>query len=132
MEREKEKEKVLKLLEENSELQRTVQENLAAAEKWKGVYDAMYSQFERANERLGRLEEENDRMASQFKEQMFAKDQVVSDLSEQLKESEERIHDLLVESEGTRRVSKEREKEHEENISRIIMAMDSKYKVRMC
>ena len=52
----------------------------------------------------------------------------MSDLSEQLKESEERIQDLLLESEGSRRVSKEKEREHEENLGRIIMAIEDEYK----
>ena len=42
-----EKEKVVKLLEENSELQRTAQENLTSAEKWKSAYDATCAQLER-------------------------------------------------------------------------------------
>lgn len=57
--------------------------------------------------------------------------QIVSDLSDQLKDSEERIQDLLVESEGARLLGKDKEREHEENISRIIMAMDGKYKDTM-
>ena len=58
----------------------------------------------------------------------MAKDKIVSDLSEQLKESEERIQDLLLESEGSRRVSREKEREHEENLGRIIMAIEDEYK----
>ena len=58
----------------------------------------------------------------------MAKDKIVSDLSEQLKESEDRIQDLLLESEGSRRVSREKEREHEENLGRIIMAIEDEYK----
>ena len=61
-------------------------------------------------------------------EKIVAKDKIVSDLSEQLKESEDRIQDLLLESEGSRRVSREKEREHEENLGRIIMAIEDEYK----
>ena len=63
-----------------------------------------------------------------LQDKILAKDKIVSDLSEQLKESEERIQDLLLESEGSRRVSKEKEREHEENLGRIIMAIEDEYK----
>ena len=63
-----------------------------------------------------------------FQEKILAKDKIVSDLSEQLKESEDRIQDLLLESEGSRRVSREKEREHEENLGRIIMAIEDEYK----
>ena len=123
-----EKEKVLKLLEENSELQRGAQENLSSAEKWKSAYDATCAQLERGQQKIAFLEEENERVAAAFQDKILAKDKIVSDLSEQLKESEERIQDLLLESEGSRRVSKEKEREHEENLGRIIMAIEDEYK----
>jgi hypothetical protein len=66
---------VNKLLDENSELQRTVQENLANAEKWKGVYDTLYEQYECCQERLNFLEEENERIEAAFAEKMHTKDQ---------------------------------------------------------
>ena len=102
----------------------------SSAEKWKSAYDATCAQLERGQQKLAFLEEENERAAAAFQDKIVAKDKIVSDLSDQLKESEERIQDLhmLLESEGSRRVSREKEREHEENLGRIIMAIEDEYK----
>ena len=62
-----------------------------------------------------------------FGEQILSKDQVISDLSEQLKESDERIQDLLSDVDSAREDRKTIQQEHEEEISRLLVAVESKF-----
>ena len=63
-------------MDENSQLQKTVQENLASADKWKSLHDSLFVEWERCQERIGILERDNERISSSMNEQIFSKDQV--------------------------------------------------------
>ena len=118
-----ESEKVMELLQENAQLNRAVQEHKANAEKWKDLYDSIYLQVGKCQSRISHLELLN----SQSDEQLTAKDQIVSDLSDQLKDSEDRIQDLIAEIDQIKKDLVDNKNEYEDSLSKVIIAMDNQY-----
>ena len=72
--------------------------------KWKLLYDSLYNQYDNElhtwEENLSKLETQRDERETAYAEETRRKDRVVSDLSDQLKESEDRIQELQIELEA--------------------------------
>ena len=72
--------------------------------KWKMLYDSLYNQYDNElhtwEENLSKLETQRDERETTYAEETRRKDRVVSDLSDQLKESEDRIQELQIELEA--------------------------------
>merc|ERR1712088_1113718 len=64
---------------------------------------------------------------SALEEEQRAKDRVISDLSEQLKESEDRIQELLLELESSRDNSETFAVTNQESFSRLVVSMEEKF-----
>merc|ERR1711994_1239978 len=62
-----------------------------------------------------------------FGEETRRKERVVSDLSEQLKESEDRIQELQVELEAIKDTNEELKHHNEESFSRLVVTMEEKF-----
>ena len=72
--------------------------------KWKMLYDSLYNQYDNElhtwEANLSKLETQRDERETTYAEETRRKDRVVSDLSDQLKESEDRIQELQIELEA--------------------------------
>ena len=83
-----------------SSLQHTKDSLDKEVNKWKHLYESLYMQYDNElqtwEENLGKLEKQRDERELTFAEETRRKDRVVSDLSEQLKESEDRIQVMII------------------------------------
>lgn len=84
-------------------------------------------QVGKCQDRIAHLEHVNESTG----DALTAKDQIISDLSEQLKDSEERIHDLVSEVEAVKKSLEDNKNEYEDSLSRVIIAMDNQYTDKM-
>ena len=121
--------------EKSMELARTLereQKSLEAeSEKWKMLYDSMYHQYNQElrtwENNLNTLEKQRDDREAAFAEETRRKERVVSDLSEQLKESEDRIQELYVELERVKESNDDLQHHSEESFSRLVVTMEEKF-----
>ena len=126
--REKEAEKI-------SDLRHEYECNLGKLEtevdKWKLLHESLYLQYNRElrswEDRLSSLENERSERESALEEEQRGKDRIVSDLSEQLKESDDRIQELLLELESARDSNESFAVNNEESFSRLVVSMEEKF-----
>ena len=126
--REKEAEKI-------SDLRHEYECNLGKLEtevdKWKLLHESLYLQYNRElrswEDRLSSLENERSERESGLEEEQKSKDRIVSDLSEQLKESDDRIQELLLELESARDSNESFAVNNEESFSRLVVSMEEKF-----
>merc|ERR1719211_624858 len=126
--REKEAEKI-------SDLRHDYECNLGKLEtevdKWKLLHESLYLQYNRElrswEDRLSSLQNERSERESGLEEEQRAKDRVISDLSEQLKESDDRIQELLLELESSRDNNGTSAGINEESFSRLVVTMEEKF-----
>ncbi|TRY74588.1 hypothetical protein TCAL_01641 [Tigriopus californicus] len=122
-----ESDKLVKIMQDNSVLKQSMSEHIKNADKWKSMYQNLMYDSEDLQERILVYERETERRSSTLGDQLLSKDQIIADLSEQLKESEERIHDLLADMDATKEDRQTLQQAHEEEMSRLIMAVESKF-----
>lgn len=122
-----ESDKLVKIMQDNSVLKQSMSEHIKNADKWKSMYQNLMYDSEDLQERILVYERETERRSSTLGDQLLSKDQIIADLSEQLKESEERIHDLLADMDATKEDRQSLQQAHEEEMSRLIMAVESKF-----
>ena len=88
----------------SNNLQKTKESLDKEVGKWKMLYDSLYLQYDNElhtwEENLSKLESQRDEREVTYAEETRRKDRVVSDLSDQLKESEDRIQELQIELEA--------------------------------
>ena len=121
--------------EKLSELRHEYECNLGKLEtevdKWKLLHESLYLQYNRElrswENRLSSLENERSERESALEEGQRSKDRVVSDLSEQLKESEDRIQELLLELESSRDNSETFAVTNQASFSRLVVSMEEKF-----
>ena len=126
--REKESEKL-------SELRHEYECNLGKLEtevdKWKLLHESLYLQYNRElrswENRLSSIENERSERESTLEDEQRSKDRVISDLSEQLKESDDRIQELLLELESSRDNNGTSAGINEESFSRLVVTMEEKF-----
>ena len=94
------------------------------AGKWKMLYESLYLQYDNElhawEESLKKLEKQRDEREITHGEEIRRKDRVVSDLSEQLKESEDRIQELHIDLEACKDAN-------DESFSRLVVSMEEKF-----
>merc|ERR1711981_450142 len=99
--------------------------------KWKMLYESLYLQYDNElhawEDSLTKLEKQRDEREVAFCEETRRKERVVSDLSEQLKESEDRIQELQVELENIKDTNEELKHHNEESFSRLVVTMEEKF-----
>lgn len=100
-------------------------------DKWKLLHESLYLQYNRElrtwEDRLSSLENERTERESALGEEQRAKDRVISDLSEQLKESDDRIQELLLELEADRDSNESFAVNNQESFSRLVVSMEEKF-----
>lgn len=101
------------------------------ATKWKILYESLYMQYDNElhawEDNLSKLEKQRDERESAFSEETRRKERVVSDLSEQLKESEDRIQELQVELEAIKETNDNLKHHNQESFSRMVVSMEEKF-----
>jgi len=99
--------------------------------KWKLLYDSLYNQYDNElhtwEENLSKLETQRDERETAYAEETRRKDRVVSDLSDQLKESEDRIQELQIELEACKEANEALKHHSEESFSRLVVSMEEKF-----
>ena len=116
-----ENEKVIELLQENAQLNRNSLEQKVNAEKWKDLYESICIQFDKCKQKSKYFEHLN----SKSEEQLIAKDTIISDLSDQLQESEDRIQDLITETDLVKGELMENKAEYKDSLSKVMSAVES-------
>merc|ERR1719211_575881 len=100
-------------------------------DKWKLLHESLYLQYNRElrswDDRLSSLENERSERESALEEEQRGKDRIISDLSEQLKESDDRIQELLLELESARDSNESFAVNNEESFSRLVVTMEEKF-----
>ena len=100
-------------------------------DKWKLLHESLYLQYNRElrswEDRLSSLENDRSERESALEEEQKAKDRVISDLSEQLKESDDRIQELLLELETARDSNENFAVNNQESFSRLVVTMEEKF-----
>ena len=99
--------------------------------KWKRLYESMYLQYDNElhtwEDSLKKLEKQRDERETSHGEEIRRKDRVVSDLSEQLKESEDRIQELQIDLEACKDTNDALKHHSEESFSRLVVSMEEKF-----
>ncbi len=99
--------------------------------KWKLLYESLYLQYDNElhawEDNLTKLEKQRDDRELTHNEEKRRKDRVLSDLSEQLKESEDRIQELQIELEGCKEANEALKHHNEESFSRLVVSMEEKF-----
>ncbi len=107
----------------------------AEGDKFKRLYESMYHQYNQElrtwEENLSAMEKQRDDREAVFAEETRRKERVVSDLSEQLKESEDRIQELYVELERVRESNEDLRQHSEQSFSRLVVSMEEKFEETM-
>ena len=100
-------------------------------DKWKLLHESLYLQYNRElhswEDRLASLESDRSERESTLEDDQRAKDRVISDLSEQLKESDDRIQELLFELEAARDSNETFAVDNQESFSRLVVSMEEKF-----
>jgi len=100
-------------------------------DKWKLLHESLYLQYNRElhswEDRLASLENDRIERESTLEDDQRAKDRVISDLSEQLKESDDRIQELLYELEAARDSNETFADDNQESFSRLVVSMEEKF-----
>ena len=100
-------------------------------DKWKLLHESLYLQYNRElrswESRLSSLENERSERESTLEDDKRSKDRVISDLSEQLKESDDRIQELLLELESARDNNETFAVNNQESFSRLVVSMEEKF-----
>ena len=99
--------------------------------KWKRLYESLYLQYDNElhtwEDSLKKLEKQRDERECTHGEEIRRKDRVVSDLSEQLKESEDRIQELQIDLEACKDTNDALKHHSEESFSRLVVSMEEKF-----
>ena len=99
--------------------------------KWKRLYESLYLQYDNElhtwEDSLKKLEKQRDERECTHGEEIRRKDRVVSDLSEQLKESEDRIQELQIDLEACKETNDALKHHSEESFSRLVVSMEEKF-----
>lgn len=103
--------------------------------KWKILYESLYLQYDNElhawEDSLSKLEKQRDDRESVMSDEIRRKDRVLSDLSEQLKESEDRIQELQIELEACKEANEALKHHNEESFSRLVVSMEEKFEETM-
>lgn len=103
--------------------------------KWKILYESLYLQYDNElhawEDNLSKLEKQRDERESVMSDEIRRKDRVLSDLSEQLKESEDRIQELQIELEACKEANEALKHHNEESFSRLVVSMEEKFEETM-
>jgi len=101
-------------------------------DKWKVLHESLYLQFKRESrswkDEVGRLERKAADECEEAVDEVRKKSRIIADLSEQLKESDDRIQDLSLELDALKeKQSTDFATNNQESISKFVVSMEEKF-----